>query len=127
MYHGNFKNGVAHGQGAYCDNILHTKNTGLWINGQLRKGEIDNQYYTYNGQFVQGVANGEGQLKYKQQKAFYKGHFKQGLYEDETAYFQSDYYDYSGGFKEGRKEGIGCLIEKERYLKGKNKKYRPQE
>ena len=66
-------------------------------------------------------------MRYKQQKAFYKGNFKHGLYDDEGGYFESDYYDYSGGFVDGKKDGIGCLIEKERYLKGKNKKYRPQE
>ena len=74
-----------------------------------------------------GVAYGEGRMKYKTQKAAYKGNFKDGLYEDEDGYFEADYYDYSGAFREGRKDGIGCLIEKERYLKGKNKKYRPQE
>ena len=50
-----------------------------------------------------------------------------GLFEDDNGYFESDSYDYSGGFKEGKKDGVGCLVEKERYIKRKNKKYRPQE
>ena len=36
---------------------------------------------------MQGIANGEGQIKYKQQKAMYKGHFKEGVYEDEKGFF----------------------------------------
>lgn len=51
-------------------------------------------------------------IQYIENNASYKGHFRHGIYEDEEGYFECDMYYYSGAFKEGKKEGIGCLIEK---------------
>ena len=58
MYNGEFKNGVAHGEGSYTDCKYNSECSGLWINGELRSGSIKNKFYTFKGDFVEGIANG---------------------------------------------------------------------
>ena len=49
------------------------------------------------------------------------------MYSDPKGFLESRHYIYEGGFVDGKKEGIGCLVEKELPQKDKKVKYRPPE
>lgn len=127
MYSGAFERGKASGKGQFRE--LESKATykGTWKEGGMVEGSIENSAFKYEGQFQNLLAHGKGKIAFKETSTTYSGRFEEGVFCDTKGFLESRHYIYEGGFVEGRKEGLGCLVEKELPQRDKKQKYRPPE
>ena len=65
----------------------------------------------YSGGFLDGLANGEGELTDSFGNAIYIGWFENGLFNGQGAYYSPDGWSYEGGFKDGRFDGEGRVTD----------------
>jgi hypothetical protein len=133
LYAGEFKAGLASGRGHFRDFELKAVFRGVWRDGSMVEGSIENESFRFEGQLHGGLAHGEGRVVFKESGYSYSGQFEEGLFHGKNGFLEGQNYIYEGGFEGGRKEGIGCLVEKEqkqrekKVQRDKRQKYHPAE
>ena len=135
VYEGQFHKGKAQGKGQFItrptglrnDKIIKYK--GIWKNGILVSGTITNDHFKFKGTFVNGIAEGQGAIKFKDTHSIYKGDFKDGKYHAQgtRAIYKTEDYIYQGQFIDGKKEGKGILTQYDKKTIKKGAKYRPSD
>lgn len=99
IYEGEFHKGVACGKGRYIAKNTKAIFKGIWENGIMKKGTIQNAAFKFKGAFnVSGVAEGMGHVQFKKSKSTYDGGVKDGKYhsQNKRAKYQTNQYHYQG-------------------------------
>ena len=106
IYEGNFKNNQKHGEGVLTFGDK-SKYIGNFENDEFSEGElkwINGDYY--KGNFKDGIFNGEGNIKIKNGSE-YEGNFLNGLYNGKGVFKWKNGDSYDGHYSYGIKEGKG--------------------
>eukprot|EP00826_Nyctotherus_ovalis_P032272 TRINITY_DN2601_c0_g2_i2.p1 TRINITY_DN2601_c0_g2~~TRINITY_DN2601_c0_g2_i2.p1 ORF type:complete len:570 (-),score=114.20 TRINITY_DN2601_c0_g2_i2:22-1731(-) len=117
-YEGEWEDDRINGKGIYCyqseSECCDRKemNYSVMVNGEWVKGNLCNEAHVhysngnrYEGKFENNNLNGEGTFHYADGSA-YEGSFKNNLYHGEGK-FSSPKGNYTGSWKEGRRNGTG--------------------
>lgn len=109
-YIGETRNGLRHGRGTmyYSDGKTCT---GDWANGQAN-GDVDlkskDGKTIYKGQMVNGLANGKGVMANARTRQYYEGEFKDSVYHGYGRLYNSNKeLLYEGSWEEGKQSGHG--------------------
>ena len=112
-FEGNFKKGKAMGEGIVYDGNGDVFLDGNYTDGVLINGSVYQKYFTYSGQFKNGIFHGNGTYNYF--------NFDKNLLEEKNFYCY-DGIKYSGNWENGLKQGEGTMVY-EYDEKKNNKKY----
>ena len=72
----------------------------------------------YNGSFLNGLANGEGEYSDAEGKTIYKGSFSNGAFNGQGVYFSPEGWSYEGSFKNGLFDGDGTYTDENSIVHG---------
>ena len=73
---------------------------------------------TYKGDFLSGLADGNGVYTGKDGTKIYEGEFKAGLFDGNGTYYNADGWKYTGEFKAGAFNGNGSLVQNGKTVTG---------
>ena len=105
-YIGNFENNVCSGHGFLMLNEDEIKE-GEWKNDQLNGNvSITMKNYIYNGEFLNDLPHGKGEIFYVQQGGRYEGEFSFGKKQGKGK-LQAGGFNYEGDFYEDMMQGYG--------------------
>jgi hypothetical protein len=79
---------------------------GQWENNKWKNGKYDSKNFIYEGEFKNGLFHGNGKYDSKKDNFSYEGEFENGHF-IHGEYKAADGYVYTGGFINGKKEGLG--------------------
>lgn len=89
------------GSSTYSGGLYESKATGT--------GTIENDQFTFTGEFLNGRPNGQGQIKYKNGTS-YDGQLVNGFYHGKGLYTSNRGYVYNGEFNMNRFDGQGNCV-----------------
>lgn len=114
FYEIKFDNSIVSNDNKYNYTIIDAKTKKIKFIGKYRnhapsygKIFVGNKYY--EGEILNGKANGKGIVKYNNEHTsniIYEGEFKNGLYHG-VGHIKNKYYEYIGEFMNGKKNGKG--------------------
>ncbi|EAR83829.1 MORN motif protein (macronuclear) [Tetrahymena thermophila SB210] len=111
IYEGSFKNNTAHEYGVF-KTIDGQTYKGQWQNGEKHgKGDYQDKYYQYIGNFCRGCKQGEGVLEFYDTFR-YKGQFQNNKFQGqgELEYLDGSRRKYIGEYQDNKKSGQGHFI-----------------
>lgn len=107
VYNGQYKNGSENGLGTLTEPNQHTKYRGNFLDGKRHGYGIQIwKTKSYDGQWYQNMIHGQGKLTWLS-GACYTGEFKNGRYNGIGCYVSESGTKYVGKWKDGYKHGQG--------------------